>query len=326
MTVQFTFIGLGQIGTSFGLSLASHTDQIKRVGYDRVLEIQNKAKKIGAFDAVQYNLHDVVENADVVVLCLPLDQIEETLKQIGPDLREDAVVMDTAPVKAPVAEWFKTHIQPGRHYVGLIPALNPLYLGESERGIETAQADLFERGTIGIAAPAGTPEAAINLAANFVRMTGAQPLFLDMLEVDGMMAAAHLLPQLSAAALLNATVGQAGWSEVRRLAGRSYVLATETIAEDGMEALALAARFNRENTLHALEMMIGGLTGIHKALKEADDKDLSWRLKRAADDRLAWAAERQKADWSSSDKKDVEPWKIPNPMERLLGGLVKKKK
>ncbi len=318
MTIQITIIGLGQVGTSMGLALAKHTNQVKRVGYDRILDVQNKAKKLGAFDAVPFNLHDAVNGADVVVLCLPLDQIEEILKQIGPDLRADAVLMDTAPVKAPVAEWFKTHIPAERHYVGLIPALNPLYLAESSHGPESARADLFERGTLGIVPPVGAPEAAVNLAANFVQMLGAQPLFLEMREADGMMSVAHLLPQLTAAALLNASVGQAGWLEIRRLAGRSYALATAAIAEDGQESLALAASQNRESLLYALDMLIGGLSGLRESLKTGDTDDLKWRLERATNDRQTWLMEREKADWSSAETASA-PYTLPGVAERLLG-------
>jgi prephenate dehydrogenase len=322
MTVQFTVIGLGQIGTSLGLALAKQTNQIKRVGYDKALDVQNQAKKLEAFDETPYNLHTAVEKADVVILCLPLDQIEETLKLIGPDLREDVVVLDTAPVKAPVAEWFKTHIPAGRHYVGLIPALNPLALGESLHGPASARADLFAHGTLGIVAPMGTPEGALNLASNLVSMLGADPLFIDLAEADGMLTSAHLLPQLTAAALLNATVGQAGWLETRRLAGRSYALATAPMLEDNLEALNLAVRYERENVLHALEMAIGGLTGLHTALKNSDETDLKFRLERASQDRQGWWNDREKANWNPDERHSP----LPNMMERLLGSTLIKKK
>jgi prephenate dehydrogenase len=318
MTVQFTIIGLGQIGTSIGLALAKHTNQVKRVGYDRILDVQNKAKKLGALDAAPFNLHEAINGADVVVLCLPLDQIKETLKQIGPDLRADAVLLDTAPVKTPVAEWFKTYVPAGRHYIGLLPALSPLCLGESGRGPESARADLFARGTMGIVPPVGTPEAAVNLAANFAQMLDAQPLFLEPLEADGMMAMAHLLPQLTAAALLNASAGQAGWLEIRRLAGRPYALSTVAIAEDDLDPLVLEATHNRENLLYGLDMLIGGLTGLREALKTGDVDDLKWRLERATTDRQIWLNDRQKAEWGSTQN-DSAPYTVPGVAERLFG-------
>jgi prephenate dehydrogenase len=207
----------------------------------------------------------------------------------------------------------------------LIPALNPLCLTESLHGPEAARADLFDKGTMGIVPPFGTPEAAVNLAADFARLLSAQPLFLELLEADGMMAAAHLLPQLMAGALLNATVGQAGWDEVRRLAGRPYALATTPIFEDNLASLTLEARLNRENTLHALEMLIGGLNGMHAALKDNTADDLNWRLERATGDRLSWWRERQKADWGRVESNSSAFTNIPGVMDRMLGMFAPKK-
>jgi prephenate dehydrogenase len=304
-----------------GLALAGH---VRRVGYDRALEVQQKARKLGAFESVHFNLHAAVENADAVLLCTPLSEIEEILKLIAPDLREGALVMDTAPVKTPVAEWFQAYVPAGRHYIGLLPALNPDCLADSLHGPDSARADLFERGTLGIAAPAGTPETAVNLALSLAEMLGAQPLFLELLEADGMLAVSHILPQLAAAALLNATTGQAGWPEARRLAGRPYALGTAPVFEESLESLSLAARLNRENVLRALEMTIGGLSGIHAALKDANDEDLQRRLGHAVDDRLTWWQERQSADWSR--EKPSQAAIMPDVMERLFGSLFARKK
>ena len=164
MTAQYTLIGLGQVGTSIGLALAGHADELKRVGYDRALAVQQKAKKLGADDSAPYNIHDAVEGADVVLLCLPLSQVEEILKLIGPDLKDGAVLMDTSPVKTPVAEWFQRYVPAGRLYVGIMPTLSTAFLDDSPHGPDAAHAELFKDATLGIAAPAGTAEAALEHA------------------------------------------------------------------------------------------------------------------------------------------------------------------
>lgn len=322
MAVQFTIIGLGQVGASIGLALAG---QGKRVGYDRALDVQKKARELGALDAAPYNLHEAVEAADVLLLCTPLSQIEKIMEQLAPDLRDGAVVMDTAPLKIPVSEWARTHLPPGRHYIGLIPALNPACLDDSLHGPDSARADLFAQAALGIAAPLGTPEAALNQATHLASLLGAQPFFLDLHEADGLLATTHILPQLSAAALLNATAGQAGWWEARRLAGRPYSLATAPLFEDGLDALLQEAQLNRENVLHALEMTIGGLAGIHAALKESNDADLRLRLERAVDDRLAWWQGRQSGNWTEQSPARNLPAE-PGLMERLFGTFLAGKK
>ena len=47
MPVQITIIGLGQIGASMGLALASHKD-ILRIGHDKKAEVEREALKKGS--------------------------------------------------------------------------------------------------------------------------------------------------------------------------------------------------------------------------------------------------------------------------------------
>ena len=307
MTTQITIIGLGQIGTSIGLSLAKYPERVKRIGYDRVLETQNKAKSLGAFDEVKFNLPAAIEGADLVLLCIPLDQVEETLKLIAPDLREDAVVMDFSPQKTVAHKWFAQHIPTGRHYIGLVATVNPMLLDQTEYGIEAARANLFEGASIGIAAPNGISSQAMKLAADLVELLGAQTIFLDMLEADGMEMTAHILPQVISAALLNATVGQPGWSEARRFAGRPFTQSTSALGADTLEALAQALLNNPLGATYVLDNAIGALTYMRAAIEKGDQADLQARLKLAYADREEWLGMRQRADWGVGTEKPEIP-------------------
>lgn len=321
MAVQITVIGLGQLGASIGLALNGR-ESVRRVGHDREPAVMKKAKSLNAFDETVFNLPASVEKADLVVLCLPLDQVEDTLKYIAADLREDAVVVDTSPLKRVVAGWFEKHVPAGRHYIGLVPAINPLMLLETTRGIEVARADLFDKATIGIAAPPNARPEAVKLAEDLVRLVGGQPLFLDLLEADGMMATAHILPQLISVAMLNATVGQPGWEETRRFAGRPYAHVAGILGDDTLEALKQALLLNPEQTIHSLDRVIGALTHLRSAVKEGNSPDLEKRLRLAYDDQAAWLQERSRAQWDREDKKQVE---IGNPLRRLITGSRLKK-
>ena len=226
MPVQITIIGLGQIGTSAGLALAGKKDLVFRMGHDKENGIAKKAEKLGALDKSHYNLPASVKDADIVLLAIPFGAIRETLEFIGQDLKESAVVMDTAPVKGPIFEWAKQYIPDGRYYVGLVPAINPAFVHEMKAGIDAAHADLFQKGVMGIVAPPGMPGEAVKLAADFSNLLGAEPMFAEQGEIDSLMASLHLLPQIVSAALLGMTVDQPGWLEGRKLAGKAYAAAT----------------------------------------------------------------------------------------------------
>lgn len=321
MTVQITVIGLGQLGASIGLALNGR-ENIRRVGHDREPAVMKKAKSLNAFDETVFNLPASVEKADVVVLCLPFDQVEDTLKYIAADLREDAVLLDMSPLKTVVAGWFEKHVPAGRHYIGLVPTINPLLLTETTRGIEAARADLFQKATIGIAAPFNARPEAVKLAEDLTRMLGGQPLFLDLREADGMMATAHTLPQLVSVALLNATVGQPGWQETRRFAGRPYAHVAGILSDDTLEALKQSLLLNPEKTVHSLDLLIGALTHLRDAVQQGNGPDLEKRLRLAYNDQAAWLSERSRAEWEQENKPAVD---YGNPLQRLFTGSRPKK-
>lgn len=324
MTVKITIIGLGQIGTSLGLALAGHKDQVTTLGHDKSPEIARKAQKLGAVESISNNLPASIDGADVIVLAIPLDEIYDTLKIIAPDIREDAVVMDTAPIKSVVAEWAKELLPPNRHYLGLLPALNPACLEDAAGEQEAARADLFQKGVIAVTAPHGTVEEALSLAANFVTLLGAQPYFADLAEVDGVMASTHLLPGLSAAALAETVTGQPGWSDIRKIAGKAYSSATLPLAREESTALAEAVLQNRANTIRVLDEYIATLTSLRKDIAEENKKGLNARLDHARQGRARWKAERAKGSWLSAQAGRQETPKFGDLLGRQFGGgLVK---
>ncbi|MBN2386595.1 MAG: prephenate dehydrogenase/arogenate dehydrogenase family protein [Anaerolineales bacterium] len=308
MTVRLTIIGLGKIGASVGLALAAHKEKLTRTGHDRSLEVARKAKDMDAIERVEYNLPASVEGADIILLALPADQIHDTLKFIAQDVREDAVILDTSPIKTAAATWVQELLPLRRHYVGLAPALGPDHLDQQSNGLANARADLFQHGVMAIAAPPGTPAEALQLAADLVTMLGAAPLFADLAELDGVMAAAHLLPQLTAAALVEATTSQPGWSDIRKLAGPPYARTTSALGADGTAALVQAVGHNRENVIRTLDNLIAALQTLRTEVAEESTQPLSARLEHLLTTWEAWQQERLSGDWKAIE---IKGGKIP---------------
>jgi prephenate dehydrogenase len=325
MKIQITIVGMGQIGTSIGLALAENNDRVLRMGHDRDLRVARQAEKLGALDKVSSNLPAAVRDADIVVLSLPVDQIEETLKVIAQELKEGCVVMDTAPVKEVVAGWAKELLPEKRFYVGLTPVLNPIYLHTHDSGVNAAHADLFRGGLMVIVAPPHMGSEAVKLASDLTRLLGADPLFADPVEVDSLMAATHILPQLLAAALLNVTVDQPGWREGRKLAGRAFTEMTGPIVQLGEAgALSTAAMLTRENVLRTTDRVVAALQAIRNDLKNMDGAALSEKLERARSGRERWWIDRQAPDGSDELKPAVETPKSSDMFASMFGFRRKK--
>jgi prephenate dehydrogenase len=320
MSVQITIIGLGQIGASIGLALADHKELILRVGHDLDMRIARQAEKIRAVDKHEKNLPSAVRKADLVILALPMNKVRGTLEIIAADLKEGAVVMDTAPVKEIVAKWSLELLPDERNYIGLTPVINPAYLHEFDLGINAARADLFQGGLIAIASSSATSSNAIKLAADLTRLLGSSPFFVDPLEIDGLMAGTYILPQLMAAALLNATVDQPGWREGRKVAGRAYTEATEPIVHPyEIETMRTSAMFNRQNVLRTMDSLIASLQMIRNDIEQEDDKALDECLKRARQGREDWWRQRLSSDWVGEQPPEVYIPKSSDWFGRLIG-------
>jgi prephenate dehydrogenase len=330
MTVKIAIIGLGRLGASVGLALANHKDQVTTIGYDANGEVNHKAMKMGAVQKIGHGLYDSVKEADLVILALPLDQVHETLQSMAQDVRVEAVVIDTAPVKMAVAGWAKEFLPPQRHYVGLTLVLNPLLLDETGTGVDSARADLFQNGLAAITAPLGTAGEAIDLAASFVIMLGARPYFADLAEVDGIMATIHTLPALAAAALAETVIGQPGWTDISKLTGRHFMAGMRQLDGEGAQALAEAALRNRVNIVRVLDEYISALQSLRDEIEKEEETSLQGRLKLIFNGRAQWQEERRVDGASSSEllKQEMrtfnDNWRGQLGLGKLLGSRKKK--
>lgn len=300
MAIQITILGLGQVGASLGLALAEKKEAILRVGNDREPEIAKRAQKMGAVDQVQHNLPNAVSKADVVVLAMPVDEIRETLQVIAQDLKDGCVVIDTSPVKVGVSEWATTILPRDRYFVAMTPTFNPAYLDEPKSGLDAAHADLFQHSLMVITSPSGANADALKLASDLATLVGSTPFFADAYETDGLLAAVRLLPELVAAALVDATTRQPGWHEARKLAGPSYAQVTRPLVEPSeSKFFGQSALLNKDNVLRMLDQMIASLRATRQAIAEGDEEGLKTHLDKAVGARLLWETQRRKSDWEN---------------------------
>jgi prephenate dehydrogenase len=322
MAIQVSIIGLGQIGGSIGMSLSKHTDKFFRVGHDKEFNVEREAHKKGAIDKAEHNLPSAVREARLVILALPITEIRETLGFIAQDLQDGTVILDTSPVKAEVAKWAKEILPEGCYYVGIVPALGAEFLTDRKSGLDSARADLFSSSIFLVSAPPGTPGEAVELASNFVHYLDATPMLTDQLESDGFMAAAHILPQLVSTALLNATVDQPGWSDVRKMAGRAYTAGTSAVDFDKEEALKMLSLQNQTNVIHAIDAMIAALHDLREDIENGNEDSLKEHLSSAHAGRKEWLHERTKANWVEMQK---DPANYPSMTEQLFGSIMGRK-
>ena len=317
MKIQLTILGLGQIGTSVGMALEEFKDQIIRDGHEKSRKNANQAKDKNALDKISSNLSSAVKGADIILLALPFQEIYSVLEAIAQDLKEEALVLDTSPLKGPVLKWAEELLPENRHFVGLTPVINFLYLEEMGFGPDTAHKDLFANCFMGVVSQNSASGKAVKRAVTLVGLLGAASYFSDPVEIDGLMTMTHIIPQVLASALLQISLDTPGWREARKVAGKAYTQVTNSLTQgDAPGALAASLIYNQENTARLLNDLIRTLVEIRDLSETPGQTALTDMFTKLQEERLLGWGERQESRWIGAEMSEIPKQSM---LKQLLG-------
>ncbi len=297
---QITIIGLGLGGTSLGLALRQNEGDFEIVGHDKDPNIANGAKRLGAIDRTEWNLHRACVGAGLVIIDTPLAELAEVLGHIAEDLSPGAVVVALSEVMQPALDIGMGALT-DRAFVVAHPILNRVG-GEME-----ARADLFANSQFCIGADVTTPPEGLELVNSLALRAEATPFYIDPTEHDGIISLLEQAPRLLGATLMQAASNSSGWRDGQKLAGRTFANTTET--SDNPAVLAESLFANRENLLRSLDQIESALGEWRTLLGADDEKALSAALSQMSDKRLRWEQDVKLQRWDSADEpvKETQP-------------------
>lgn len=297
---HITIIGLGLTGTSLGLALRQSGGDFEIVGHDKSPDIAGGAKRIGAVDRTEWNLHRACTGAGLVIIDTPLAELEEVLGHIAEDLAPGAVVLALNEVLEPALRVGAAALKQNA-FVAAHPILNRVG-GELE-----ARANLYAQSQFCIGAGVDTPPDALELVNNLALRLDATPFYIDPAEHDGIISLLEQTPRLLGAALMQAGSTSAGWRDGQKLAGRTFANSTES--SDDPAALAGAFFANRENLLRSLGQMEAVLAEWRRLLNGEDETPLRDALAELNDRRLRWQRDVRLQAWEEADEpvKEAQP-------------------
>jgi prephenate dehydrogenase len=284
---QITIVGTGCIGTSIGLALRRTSQPLYIVGHDKESNHANAARRLQAVDKTDWNLINACEQADVVILAIPMSGLEETLRALAPYLKQGCIVADTATLKQPVMRWAQALLPKNVSFVGG----NPVVVSDGT-GPDAAHADLF-RGKLYCITPA--PDAhpdAVSLVSDLVALLGGQPYYVDASEHDGLIAAMEHLPQALGLALASSTMHTATWREMRKLAGGGFERISALVGEnpDALSSLLLA---NQDNLVRWLDAYAASLSAVRDLVARGEHEPLAQFIDQAVVARKQWIQDRR---------------------------------
>lgn len=312
-----TIIGMGRTGVSVGRSLKATSSNLTIVGHDRYRErIERARNQLQAIDKAEWNLISAAAAADILILTVPLSELEETLRIIGGELQPHTLVLDMGVLKSQGLAWANKYLRTG-HYVGVVPVLAASYLMDGREQPETAASDLFKNSIFCLMPSATADPRAVDTAVNFGRLLGATPYFIDALEYDNLAQGIETLPGLAAAALFNALSKSTGWRDMLRFANSSFALATQPL-HYGPDLTRLALN-DKAATLRWLDAYIQELTDLRRLLASGDKEIIDIGFENIVVQREKWLLDRGENDWTEGMETNIER---PSLSNQLLGGWL----
>lgn len=200
---QVAILGTGLIGGSIGLALRKKKNV--RVGFDHP-GVLRKALKMRAIDRGAKSLQEAVNEADLVILAMPVGEILALLPKLAPLAPSTTVITDVGSTKKEICNLAAKGL---KNFIGGHPLA-----GKAEGGIESAESNLFVGKNWFLCSNGNS--AALARMKSFVRLLGARPVVIEPETHDRMLAATSHLPQL-VSTLLAATVAELLESKTNRL-------------------------------------------------------------------------------------------------------------
>ena len=179
MTVVYNrvaLIGLGLIASSMFWSIRRGNLANEVVGYAKSKKTRETAKRIGLCDHVSDNLEETVNNADLVVLCVPVGVMSEIVAQIAPYLKAGSTLSDVGSVKKAVIDAIEPLVPANVHFV---PA-HPL-AGTEHSGPESGFSTLFDNRWCILVPTSSSAPSAVERLTNLWTGMGA---FVDHMDAD----------------------------------------------------------------------------------------------------------------------------------------------
>ncbi|MEM6306476.1 MAG: prephenate/arogenate dehydrogenase family protein [Pseudomonadota bacterium] len=136
---KVAFIGLGLIASSMVWAGKRAGAVGETAGYARTAATRQTARDIGLCDHICDSGAAAVQNADLIVLCVPVGVMGHVIQDIAPHLKQGATVTDVGSVKQAVIDAVAPHIPVGVHF---IPG-HPL-AGTEHSGPTSGFAELFD--------------------------------------------------------------------------------------------------------------------------------------------------------------------------------------
>ena len=260
--LRVAIVGLGLLGASLGMEMRG--GPYRRLGWTRRSNIRRWALDCDVIDETCDDLGELLSQADLTLLALPIPGIVEYLERYAGFWRPGAVVSDLGSVKSEVMTAARKFLTPrGVHFVGGHPMA-----GTEKSGPESAFPELYVNADVFLCPFSDSPEEAVVLLEEFWRRVGTRTSRIDAARHDDLVAhtshVLHILASSLALSILDAPDRQTrserfsgcatGFRDTSRIASSNPVMWREIIESNRSAVLKAMSDF--ETCYYSMKRMI----------------------------------------------------------------------
>jgi prephenate dehydrogenase len=263
-------VGVGLVGGSAGLAARTRGVVRRVIGVGRSAESLAAAHKIGCIDAGTTDLAAAVREADLVLVCTPVDRVVEHVRAAAAACRAGTIITDAGSTKDTIVRSLDGTLPPGIRFVGGHPLA-----GSEKRGPEHACPKLFDDRLVILTPTPRTDPAAVRWVEEFWQALGARVLRLSPLDHDDAVAITSHLPHLVAAALANTlpeelrSLTASGFRDTTRVAAGEPDLWSAIFAQNRGAVLAALGRLEQRLSDYRNAIEHDDMTTLRRLLSEA---------------------------------------------------------
>ncbi|HLX69633.1 MAG TPA: prephenate dehydrogenase/arogenate dehydrogenase family protein [Verrucomicrobiae bacterium] len=282
---KVTIVGVGLLGGSLGLALKKRRLADEVAGYVRRKASIIECKKAAAVDSCTTDLHEAVQDADLIVLCTPLAQMLPLFKEMRTSIKRGAILTDVGSVKTTVVKELESLVaKAGAHFIGSHPMA-----GAEKTGVAAARESLFENAVCVVTPTRKSNQAALKKTEQLWKAVGARVMRLAPELHDELVSRSSHLPHVVAATLANLVLDPKHPKSQPLLCANGF-RDTTRIASGSPEMWRDIAVANRKNLSKALDTFIRELKTFQKALNRTDEKAAEKFFAQGKQRRDAWCA------------------------------------
>ena len=270
-------VGLGLIGASLCRSLKKNQRSDKIYGYDTNKEVMSYALQSNFIDSMKEDLEIGIKDSDIIIICVPVEQIAKILNTARNFFNTEKVFTDTLSVKSIILDYLiKNNLEKSSNFI-----LSHPMAGTENFGIENSCEDLFLNATVMVCPFSFSKPESVETIKELWDLNNCNVIEVDPYSHDKYLAAISHAPHVISFALARKINNLGYIEEFPWMNSKGSLSGMTRIANSDPEAWANILKNNQENLSDFIDEYLEELSKLKSIIKSDDKAELISYLKKS---------------------------------------------